>query len=77
MTQKANEILKEALALPEAERADLAGSLLESLDAKTDAQGEEAWNGEIARRIADLDSGKAKTVSWDELQRRISAKLGR
>jgi putative addiction module component (TIGR02574 family) len=33
------------------------------------------WKDEIARRIKDLDSVKAKTVSWDEVQRRISAKL--
>jgi putative addiction module component (TIGR02574 family) len=33
------------------------------------------WKDEIARRIKDLDSGKAKTVSWDEVQRRIAAKL--
>ncbi|HEY5030124.1 MAG TPA: addiction module protein [Candidatus Angelobacter sp.] len=34
-----------------------------------------AWNEEIARRINELDSGKAKTVPWDEVQRRIAAKL--
>jgi putative addiction module component (TIGR02574 family) len=34
-----------------------------------------SWNDEIARRIKDLDSGKAKTVPWDEVQRRIAAKL--
>jgi putative addiction module component (TIGR02574 family) len=36
---------------------------------------QDAWKDEIARRIKDLDSGKAKTVSWDEVQRRIAAKL--
>jgi len=34
-----------------------------------------AWKDEIARRIKNIDSGKAKTVSWDEVQRRIAAKL--
>jgi len=34
-----------------------------------------AWEQEIARRIDELDSGKAKTVPWDEVQRRIAAKL--
>src|SRR6266403_3584720 len=32
MTQEAGELLKKALALPVSERADLAGSLIESLD---------------------------------------------
>ncbi|MGH9636565.1 MAG: addiction module protein [Candidatus Angelobacter sp.] len=34
-----------------------------------------AWDQEIARRIDELDSGKAKTIPWDEVQRRIAAKL--
>jgi hypothetical protein len=29
----------------------------------------------MARRIDELDSGKAKTIPWDEVQRRIAAKL--
>jgi putative addiction module component (TIGR02574 family) len=36
---------------------------------------QKAWNDEIAQRIKELDSGKAKTISWDEIQRRIAAKL--
>ncbi|MBZ5492703.1 MAG: addiction module protein [Acidobacteriia bacterium] len=34
-----------------------------------------AWDDEIARRIEELDSGKAKTIPWDEVRRRIAAKL--
>jgi putative addiction module component (TIGR02574 family) len=34
-----------------------------------------AWNEEIVRRIDELDSGKAKTIPWDEVQSRIAAKL--
>ena len=64
MTQEATELLKRALALTAEERAELAGSLLESLDGvHDDPQAvEAAWHEEIARRIEDLDSGKAKTV---------------
>ena len=51
--------------------------MFESLEAVEEdpAAVEAAWNDEIARRIADLDSGKAKTVPWHELRRRVSAKL--
>ena len=38
---------------------------------------EEAWNKEILRRIEELDSGKAKTIPWDEVQKEIAAKLKR
>jgi putative addiction module component (TIGR02574 family) len=77
MTQDATELLKRALALSEEERAELAGSLLESLDGDPDDPQavEAAWNEEIARRIEDLDSGKVKTVPWEEVRRRISSKL--
>jgi len=75
MTQRTAELLQKALSLSEEERAELAGSLLESLDTAAEEGAEVAWNQEIARRIADLDSGKAKTIPWDEVRSRISAKL--
>ncbi len=76
MTQEANELLKKALELSEEERAALAGSLLDSLEITSDSSVEEAWNDEIARRLREIDSGKVKTVSWAEVRRRISTKLG-
>lgn len=75
MTQQASELLQKALSLSEEERAELAGSLIESLDSTVDEAAEAAWNQEIARRIQDLDSGKAKTVPWEAVQSRISSKL--
>jgi putative addiction module component (TIGR02574 family) len=76
MTQEANELLKKALALPAEDRATLAGSLINSLDTVADASAEEAWNDEIASRFDELDSGKARTVPWAEVRRRVSAKFG-
>ena len=77
MTQEATELLKKALTLSVEERAQLVDSLLESLDEPREdpAVVEAAWNDEIRRRIEDLDSGKAKTVPWEEVRRRASAKL--
>ena len=75
MTQQALDLLQKALSLSEEERADLACSLMESLDAIADQGAEKAWNEEISHRLAELDSGKAKTVPWDEVQRRISSRL--
>jgi putative addiction module component (TIGR02574 family) len=76
VTQEANELLRKALTLPPEDRAALAGSLIESLETTTDLSAEQAWSEEIAHRIQDLDSGKAKTVPWEEVRRRISIKLG-
>ena len=75
VTQPAIEVLQKALTLSDKERAELAASLIDSLDSTVDAGAESAWNRETARRIGDLDSGKAKTVSWEEVQRHNSAKL--
>ena len=75
MTQEVLEILKKALALPAEARAALAGSLLESLEDTLDASVEEEWNQEIARRIAELDSGKVKPIAWAEARRQISTIL--
>jgi putative addiction module component (TIGR02574 family) len=63
------------LSLSEEERAELACSLIDSLDEKVDPGAQEAWDEEIARRIHELDSGKAKAIPWDEVRSRISSKL--
>lgn len=75
MTPDVSDLLKKALALPAEARAALAGSLLDSLEEAVDEHAEEEWNAEIARRIADLDSGKVKPIPWAEARRQISALL--
>ena len=75
MTQRTHELLQKALALTEEERAELAGCLMESLEAPADADTESAWQNEIARRLADLESGKAKTVSWAQVKNRLDSQL--
>ena len=75
MTEQASNLLQKALSLSEEERADLACSLLNSLDPNVDEDAAGAWDKEIARRISDLDSGQTKTVSWEEVRNRLSSKL--
>ena len=75
MTEQAREVLHKALALPEDDRTALIRSLIESLDGAAEEDVERAWNEEIARRIEDLDSGKAKTVAWEEIRQRVAARL--
>jgi len=75
MTQEAAELLKKALSLAVSERADLAGSLIESLDETQDESVEAAWDEEVARRMADIDSGGVKPVSLEEARRRLLSAL--
>jgi putative addiction module component (TIGR02574 family) len=75
MIEQASNLLQKALTLSEEERAELACSLIDSLDPTVDEGAESAWDQEIARRVSDLDSGRAKTVPWEEVRGRISSKL--
>jgi putative addiction module component (TIGR02574 family) len=74
MTQQALELLQKALTLPEEERTALVRSLIESLEEVTGQEAKRAWGKEIARRIDEFDSGRVKTVSWEEVRQRISAR---
>ena len=65
---EAQELLKKALALPDHERAELAGSLLDSLDTTVDDDADAAWQKEIARRLDEVQSGRVKTVSWNQVR---------
>jgi putative addiction module component (TIGR02574 family) len=75
MTPQVSKLLEQALALSVEEQEALAASLISNLDGKVDEGVQAAWEDEIAKRIADLDSGKAKTVPWAEVRRRNLAKL--
>ena len=70
MTQDAQELLQKALALPENERAELAGTLISSLDATVDQDVDAAWQQEVVRRLHEVQSGEVKTVAWEEVQRK-------
>jgi putative addiction module component (TIGR02574 family) len=72
MSPEVSDHLKQALALPVEECAALANTLLDSLET-TNQSVQEAWDEEVARRIADLKSGKAVTVPWEQLHRELSA----
>jgi len=72
MHTRAEKLLASALELPESDRAAIAAELIASLDPETDAGAAEAWDREIARRLAELDSGQVKTVPWEEVRQRLA-----
>ena len=75
MTQEATELLQRALALSEEERAELASTLIDSLDTILDPSAEAAWQEEIARRAGELQSEKMKSVSWQTVREKGRAVL--
>ena len=74
-TMKAETIRREALSLPVQERAELAEQLLSSLDDLSEAEIEQLWLREAARRAEELDRGVTKRVPADEVRRQAQALL--
>ena len=75
MTSEVSRLLERALSLSVEEQEALADSLISNLGGKVDEGVQAAWDDEIAKRIADLDSGRAKTIPWTEVRKRNLAKL--
>jgi putative addiction module component (TIGR02574 family) len=74
MSPEVSDLLKRALALTVDERAALANTLLDSLE-ETNESVQAAWDEEVARRMQDLQAGKAVTVPWEELHQELLAML--
>ncbi len=77
MTPEVSKLLEQALSLSVEEQEALADSLISSLGDKVEAGVLAAWDEEIKKRIAELDSGEAKTVPWSEVRQRNLDKLPR
>ena len=70
-----DKLRQDALQLPEAERAELAHDLVESLDEPADADVAAAWDAEILRRLDAVDSGTAVTVDRREFTLQVRERL--
>ncbi len=80
MSPRAQELLREVLALPLEERADVAAQLLASLDdaaAEDPAEVEAAWAAEIERRARRVLAGETAGTPWNDVRRRAEADLRR
>ena len=66
MTAGTKQILKDALALPPIERANLVDYLLSSLD-QPDEHIDSLWRKEVEERIDAYQSGRMKSVSLEDV----------
>ena len=77
MARDPAKMLQDALALPAEARAALVGSsissgwLRKSPDAVVDSAAEEAWRGEICKRVEQIDGWAVQLISWEEARRRL------
>ena len=66
---------REALALSEVERADLAAELLVSLEepeSADDVRARSEWSAEIERRARRVIAGGASSQSWPAVRQRVA-----
>lgn len=74
MTVPAEEVRRAALTLTVAERAELANTLLASLDERIeDTDVVTAWTDEVNRRVDELVAGRVATVPWAEVKAQLAA----
>ena len=73
MTPQVSEVLEKALTLSTQDRSLLIDRLIESLDEGPSEEGvDEAWAGEIKRRVDDIRSGKTKMIPGEQVLRELS-----
>jgi len=73
MSNKAEQVLDDALQLSVEERSVLALVLLDSVgDAEADV--EAAWRQEVCRRLGEVRTGKVNLAPWHEARARIFAR---
>lgn len=72
------ELEAQALKLSTKERSELVQRLIVSLDGEPEGTPEEiakAWEDEIARRVADMDAGRAKWNSLEEVMTELRTRI--
>lgn len=67
MSTLVEELSVRAKTLPAEDRVRLVEELLDSLQGEPDAEAEGAWDREIERRVAEIESGAAKLVPAEEV----------
>ncbi|MEO1021509.1 MAG: addiction module protein [Bacteroidota bacterium] len=75
MTSNYKEIQHSALELDDAHRAQLAKTLIDSLDQEVDDDIEQAWIEEVIKRKDEIESGKINPISGQEVHKAARALL--
>ncbi|WP_417738001.1 addiction module protein [Rosistilla oblonga] len=71
MNTQSQQLLESALSLPESDRAEIAASLIHSLDTESDKDADAAWAAEIHRRVESIDNGQVNLIPWDDVMREM------
>jgi putative addiction module component (TIGR02574 family) len=72
MDESPQNILDLALRLPDSDRAAIAASLINSLDADSDLDVEEHWDAEIKRRVEEIDNGTVELIPLSAVREKLA-----
>ncbi len=75
MRRRFEQLYREALELPEADRAELAGLLIRSFDPPPEPDVEAAWDEVIEQRIREIEGGTVETIPWEQVRAELHAQL--
>jgi putative addiction module component (TIGR02574 family) len=75
MARSIEELFREASDLPDRDRAQLAGMLIESLDHERDSDVEAAWAAEVEERVRQVDAGEVEMIPWEQVRAELFARL--
>lgn len=76
MGLSAEDVLKDALQLPEPERARVAAELLASLEPDIETRDSDAWIAEVERRAQAANAG-VPGLTWEETRARVEERISR
>lgn len=72
---QATQILTAALGLSLEQREEVALQLVDSLHPADAEAYDAAWEAELERRITEMDQGKTPGIPWEEVRKKMRAKL--
>ena len=75
-TETMNQLRTQISTLSKPERAALAHEIIAGLDGVRDDAVEQAWDDEIMRRMAQVESGQAELLTRDEFRQQMRSRTG-
>jgi putative addiction module component (TIGR02574 family) len=75
MEPATEQLLQEALGLPEGERQELIDALLATRDSSGPLPFDPAWLVEVRRRSAEVEAGSVPLTPWSEVRERVRRRL--
>ena len=75
-TETLNQLRTQISTLSKPERAALAREIIAGLDGVRDHAVEHAWDDEIMRRMAQVESGQAELLTRDDFRQKMRSRIG-